>query len=118
MEKTQQPQKPSESAESADLDAALEEKFQQVEEDLDHFRTLNDTPIADAKPAASKEPAEEAPAEETCGGRCRKKHSPAVPAQKKHRNRSETAWSARHATSSAGRCSLPHALGRSCAHSR
>lgn len=40
MEKTQQPQKPSESAESADLDAALEEKFQQVEEDLDHFRTL------------------------------------------------------------------------------
>ena len=30
MEKTQQPQKPSESAESADLDAALEEKFQQV----------------------------------------------------------------------------------------
>ena len=64
MEKTQQPQKPAEAAESADLDAALEEKFQQVEEDLDHFRTLNDTPIADAKPAASKEPAEEAPAEE------------------------------------------------------
>ena len=117
MEKTQQPQKPSESAESADLDAALEEKFQQVEEDLDHFRTLNDTPIADAKPAASKEPAEEAPAEEPAV--VPEEAPPAVPAQKKHRNRSvKRHGSARHATSSAGRCSLPHALGRSCAHSR
>ena len=81
MEKTQQPQKPSESTESADLDAALEEKFQQVEEDLDHFRTLNDTPIADAKPAASKEPAEEAPAEEPAV--VPEEAPSAVPAQKK-----------------------------------
>lgn len=44
MANTKKPQNHSENDESFDLDAALEEKFQEVQQDLNHFRAINEKP--------------------------------------------------------------------------